>query len=127
MSAVATGGWRATGERFALRQAAETVRLALERARQNAISQGSRTHAAFAEGASTFALAEGVDAAGEAIWRIEHLRDGVRVRSCSARDDTFTFEPRGHASSFGTLHLENHHGDSLRIIANLNGRVRISP
>lgn len=53
------------------------------------------------------------------------LPDGIEAIDCTARDDTVTFQPRGHASSFGTITLRNPEGTERRIVVDMAGRMRV--
>lgn len=54
------------------------------------------------------------------------LPDGIEAVDCTARDDAVTFQPRGHASSFGTITLRDSEGRERRIVVDMAGRLRIA-
>jgi prepilin-type N-terminal cleavage/methylation domain-containing protein len=53
------------------------------------------------------------------------LPDGIETVDCTARDDAVTFQPRGHASAFGTITLRNSEGKERRIVVDMAGRMRV--
>jgi prepilin-type N-terminal cleavage/methylation domain-containing protein len=53
------------------------------------------------------------------------LPDGIETIDCTARDDAVTFQPRGHASTFGTITLRNSEGTERRIVVDMAGRMRV--
>jgi len=53
------------------------------------------------------------------------LPPGVTVAACTARYDSFSFQPRGHAGTFGTLTLVNRKGRERRVVVDMVGRMRI--
>jgi Tfp pilus assembly protein FimT len=53
------------------------------------------------------------------------LPDGIETIDCTARDATVTFQPRGHASTFGTITLRNPEGAERRIVVDMAGRLRV--
>jgi Tfp pilus assembly protein FimT len=53
------------------------------------------------------------------------LPDGIETTDCTARDDAVTFQPRGHASSFGAITVRNAKGTERRIVVDMAGRLRV--
>lgn len=53
------------------------------------------------------------------------LPAGIEAVDCTARDDAVTFQPRGHASSFGTITLRSPEGRERRIVVDMAGRMRV--
>jgi Tfp pilus assembly protein FimT len=53
------------------------------------------------------------------------LPAGVEIVDCTARGAAVTFRPLGHASTFGTITLENDDGKQRRIVVDIAGRLRV--
>jgi hypothetical protein len=53
------------------------------------------------------------------------LPDGIETTGCTARDAAVAFQPRGHASSFGTITVRNAEGSERQIIVDMAGRLRV--
>lgn len=53
------------------------------------------------------------------------LPDGIETIDCTARGNAVTFQPRGHASSFGTITVRSPEGTERRIVVDMAGRMRV--
>jgi Tfp pilus assembly protein FimT len=53
------------------------------------------------------------------------LPDGIATTDCTARGAAVTFQPRGHASTFGTITVRNAEGSERRIVVDMAGRMRV--
>ena len=110
--------------RLALHLAAQQVASDVRVSRTRAVAENVSQRLAFASGADTYVTQRRsggryVDAGQR------RLPGGVRVVDCSARDSAMSFTPRGTASSFGTLIIENERGERRGVIVDIAGRVRV--
>jgi type IV fimbrial biogenesis protein FimT len=53
------------------------------------------------------------------------LPAGITILNCTARAAAISFRPRGSASSFGTVTLQNSLGDVRHIVVDIAGQVRV--
>ena len=53
------------------------------------------------------------------------LPEGVGIESCTAAGAAVGFQPRGHASTFGSITLRGEEGGGRRIVVDIVGRMRI--
>jgi Tfp pilus assembly protein FimT len=53
------------------------------------------------------------------------LPDGIETIDCTARGNAVTFQPRGHASTVGTITVRSPEGTERRIIVDMAGRMRV--
>lgn len=119
---LATGSARA---RWDLAVAARQVALDLDLARARAIAENRDQRVQFTAGSGSYSLQRVVAGTATPYGAPIHLPTGVRVQSCNGRDSGLQFRPRGSASSFGTVVLENG-GGTRRVVLNIAGHVRIS-
>lgn len=49
----------------------------------------------------------------------------VEISECTARGAAISFQPRGHAGSFGTLTMRNSEGELRRVVVDIAGRMRV--
>ena len=128
LAGIAAFGFRDLGDRWLLGAAVRQVVLDLRIARVRSISE-ARAHRLRFTTASTTYQPEARDdrreytASGEA----RSLPEGVSVVECTGRNATIGFQPRGSASSFGTLKLRGRGGDTAEVVVDMVGRVRVRP
>lgn len=53
------------------------------------------------------------------------LPDGIEATDCTARGAAVAFQPRGHASSFGTITVRDADGSERRLVVDMAGRLRV--
>jgi len=53
------------------------------------------------------------------------LPDGIQAIDCTARGGAIAFQPRGHASTFGTVTVRDSDGSERRLIVDMAGRMRV--
>lgn len=58
-------------------------------------------------------------------WPPTALPAGIQTVACTASGANITFQPRGHASTFGTISLRNAEGMQRRVVVDIAARLRV--
>ena len=53
------------------------------------------------------------------------LPDTIQAVACTANGASITFQPRGHASTFGTITLRNAEGAERHVVVDIAARLRV--
>jgi prepilin-type N-terminal cleavage/methylation domain-containing protein len=119
-------GLRDLRDRWQLQHATRQVVLDLRLARLAAIAEG-RSHALrFEPSADGYWREVHPDGGGDPdTTSLRTFPPGVIVTSCTARNGSISFRPRGNAASFGTITLQGHAGELRSIVVDMVGRVRV--
>ncbi len=118
-------GYRSMLAQWRLSAAARQVVMDLKVARTRAITQSAAQRIHFAIADRRYQRQREVGARYTDDGPPTALPDGVETRDCTARGGNIAFQPRGHASSFGSVTLVNRDGAQRRIVVDIAGRVRV--
>jgi Tfp pilus assembly protein FimT len=109
-----------------LKAAVRQVVLDLKTSRTRAIAEGRPYRLLFdAPGATYERQRQNASRQYESTGSAIELPPSVQVLDCTARGSAISFQPRGHAGSFGTLTLQNELGDQRQIVVDMAGRARV--
>lgn len=108
-----------------LAAAARQIALDVREARLRAITEGIPQRLRFEENEGTYRRQRRRGRRYVDMGPPVELPPGIHVERCRARQSSLTFQPRGHASSFGRVSLRNRSGRRRSVVVDMVGRVRI--
>lgn len=124
-TALALPSFHAMAARWRLNAAARQVVLDLKIARAQAISENQAHRLQFTLNDQAYQLEEQANGRFHGDGGPILLPTGVRVEACTANGRRITFQPRGTASTFGTITLVNEEHDRRQIVVDIAGRMRL--
>lgn len=125
LGSISVVSWARMRPGLAIAAAARQVAMELTLTRLRAISTGTNHRVLFPEGEPGYRLQRLEGATYRDLGTAIALPDGVRITECTATGDAVTFRPRGNASTFGTVSLENREGDRRQVVVDIAGITRV--
>lgn len=125
LSSISVVSWARMRSGLAIAAAARQVAMELTLTRLRAISTGTNHRVLFHEGQGAYWVQRLEGKSYRNLGVATLLPDEVRITACTATGDAVTFRPRGNASTFGTISLENDDGDRRQVIVDIAGVSRI--
>lgn len=130
LAGVVTGGamlgLRGLRDRWALGASVRQVVLDLRLARVRSIAEARPHRLLFEAPAAAYQREARDDGGGYVeIGSSRRLPDGVKVSGCTARGSAIGFQPRGNASSFGSVTLQGRGGGVRAVTVDMVGRIRV--
>ena len=111
--------------RLMLANATRQVLLDLRVARVQTMADNQSRRLLFGQGRAEYHRQRRTGAGFEDEGPPAALPDGIVVADCTAPNDAVAFRPRGNAISFGTVVLANTAGDTMRLVVDIAGQVRV--
>lgn len=126
LGAVAVPGGRRMLAGWQLNAAARQVVMDLKLARGRAIAESTTRRLRFAPPGDAYQHERQRPSGGyTSVGPATRLPDGIVVTECTAAGSGVGFRPRGQAATFGTIRLQNTHGDERRVVVDIAGRMRV--
>ena len=111
--------------RLDLGMAARQVMMDLKQARMRAVAQHVNYRIVFATGSASYRRQRKGTSGYQDDGGPTALPRGILIAGCTATGDAISFVPRGNAGSFGTVTVQNEHGEARSVTVNIAGQVRV--
>jgi prepilin-type N-terminal cleavage/methylation domain-containing protein len=125
LAGISVLGHQAIRPSLDLSMATRQVVMDLKVARMRAVADNANHRIVFGIGSSSYQLQRKNDSSYTDDGQSAALPQGIAVIDCTAKDSAISFRPRGNAGSFGTVTIQNSHGDIRHIIVDIAGQVRV--
>ena len=108
-----------------LMMASRQVVMDLQSTRLRAVARNSDERVVFFIGGTSYRLQEHVGSTYNDQGNPITLPAGIIIQECTARGAAISFRPRGSASVFGTVTLQNARGEVRSVVVDIAGQVRV--